>query len=217
MSETTGAMLPNNRVLRYNFRERMVHWTAGISYVYLLMTGLAFWTPWLFWMAVALGGGAVSRMLHPWAGLIFTFAVILMYGMWSTQMRESAADKAWWDSINNYITNQDEKMPPVGRFNGGQKLLFWGFFWCGVALLLTGIVLWLPQSFPAVVRQIAIFVHAAAALITIGLFMLHVYMGAIFEKGAFDAVIRGDVSAAFASEHHRLWFDEIARETSAKR
>lgn len=217
MSETTGELLPNGRVLRYNFRERMIHWTAGISYVYLLLTGLAFWTPWLFWIAVALGGGSISRMLHPWAGLVFVFAVILMYGMWANQMRETPADKAWWDSIDNYISNQDERIPAVGRFNGGQKLLFWGFFWCGVLLLLSGIVLWLPQDFPAIVLRLSILVHASAALITIGLFMLHIYMGVIFEKGALDAVIRGDVSRGFAKEHHGLWLDEIVREASAKR
>jgi len=210
-------LLPNDRVLRYNFRERMVHWTAAISYVYLLLTGLAFWSPWLFWIAVVMGGGSVSRMLHPWAGLVFMFAVVLMYGMWADQMRETPADKAWWEAIGSYITNEDEKVPAVGRFNGGQKLLFWGFFWCTVLLLLSGIVLWLPHDFPAMVRLAAIFVHPVAALITIGLFMLHLYMGTAFERGAFGSVIRGDVSKAFAMRHHRTWFEEIAREASAKK
>jgi formate dehydrogenase subunit gamma len=210
-------LLPNDRVLRYNFRERMVHWTAAISYVYLLLTGLAFWSPWLFWIAVVMGGGSVSRMLHPWAGLVFVFAVILMYGLWAEQMKETAADKAWWGAINSYIKNEDEKVPAVGRFNGGQKLLFWGFFWCGVLLLLSGIVLWLPQDFPQMVRLAAIFVHPVAALITIGLFMLHLYMGTAFERGAFGSVIRGDVSRAFAMRHHRTWMEEIVREASAKR
>ena len=213
----SGYLLPNDRVLRYNFRERMIHWTAGFSYLYLMLTGLAFWTPWLFWIAVVLGGGSISRMLHPWMGLVFVFAVVLMYGMWASQMRETDADKAWWNAINDYITNQDDKVPPVGRFNGGQKLLFWGFFWCGVLLLLTGIVLWLPQDFPQIVRLAAVFVHASAAMITIGLFMLHVYMGAAFERGAFGSVLQGDVSRGFAMRHHRTWIEEIARESSAKR
>jgi formate dehydrogenase subunit gamma len=214
---SSGFLLPNNRVLRYNFRERMVHWAAAISYVYLLLTGLAFWSPWLFWIAVVLGGGSVSRVLHPWAGLVFTFAVILMYGLWAEQMREAPGDKAWWGAIRDYITNEDEKVPAAGRFNGGQKLLFWSFFWCGILLLLSGIVLWLPQDFPAAVRLIAIFVHPVASLITIGLFMLHVYMGTAYERGAFGSVIRGDVSRAFAMRHHRTWFDDIVRESSTKR
>ena len=34
-------LLPNDRVLRYSFRERVLHWVAGLSYIYLLLTGLA--------------------------------------------------------------------------------------------------------------------------------------------------------------------------------
>jgi formate dehydrogenase subunit gamma len=214
---SSGFLLPNNRVLRYNFRERMIHWTAGVSYVYLLLTGLAFWSPWLFWIAVVLGGGTVSRMLHPWAGLVFTIGVLLMYGQWAGQMRGTAGDKAWWAAMRHYISNEDELVPPAGRFNGGQKFLFWGFFWCGILLLLSGIVLWLPQDFPPAIRLVAIFVHPVAALITIGLFMLHVYMGTAYERGAFGSVIRGDVSREFAMRHHRVWYEEVARESSARK
>jgi len=44
---------------------RLVHWLAALSYIYLMLTGLAFWSPWLFWIAVLFGGGTVSRELHP--------------------------------------------------------------------------------------------------------------------------------------------------------
>jgi formate dehydrogenase subunit gamma len=79
-------VLPNGRLLRYSYRERLVHWTASITYVYLLLTGLAFWSPWLYWLAIVLGGATISRELHPWAGLIFTVAVVLMYFMWAFEM-----------------------------------------------------------------------------------------------------------------------------------
>jgi len=62
----------SRHVLRYTLKERLTHWVAAVAYIYLLMTGLAFWSPWLFWVAVILGGAPVSRMLHPWAGLIFS-------------------------------------------------------------------------------------------------------------------------------------------------
>jgi formate dehydrogenase subunit gamma len=213
----SGQLLPNDRVLRYDFKERLTHWVAGISYLYLMLTGLAFWSPWLFWVAVVLGGGSVSRMLHPWIGLIFTLAVLRMYALWSGQMHETPADKPWWDAIRYYISNEDDKVPSAGRFNGGQKLLFWSFFWCGIVLLLSGVVLWLPQMFPQPLRLLAILVHAVVALVTIGLFMMHVYMGTAFERGAFGSVIRGDVSRGFAMRHHRTWFEEIQREASARK
>jgi len=55
-------LLPNGRVLRHSFHERLVHWLAAGSYLYVLLTGLAFWSPWLFWIAVVLGGATISRL-----------------------------------------------------------------------------------------------------------------------------------------------------------
>jgi formate dehydrogenase subunit gamma len=220
MSATESPILPNGRVLRYSYRERMIHWLAALSYIYLMLTGLAFWTPWLFWIAVALGGGTVSRQLHPWAGLIFTAATLFMYRMWGAQMKKSESDKAFWDAVPHYIRNEDEKVPSADRFNAGQKLLFWGFFWCGVALLVSGLILWFTSSVPwnlRYLRYFAVIVHPVAALLTIGLFIIHVYMGTAMERGAFGSVIRGDVSAGWAKRYHRVWYDQLTRSSTAKK
>jgi len=213
-------VLPNGRLLRYSFHERMIHWTAAISYVYLMLTGLAFWSPWLFWIAVVLGGATLSRELHPWAGLIFVFSTLLMYRMWAAQMKEAPADKAWWQATRHYIRNEDESVPPADRFNPGQKLLFWGFLWCGILLLLTGLILWFPNWIPwnlHFLRLIAVIIHPAAALLTIGLFIIHVYMGAVLEEGALGAIVRGYVSRGWAKEHHRVWYDQISRENAPRK
>ena len=213
-------VVPHGHVLRYTFRERVTHWVAGFSYVYLLLTGLAFWSPWCFWIAAFLGGGQISRTLHPWAGLIFAGAVLFMYGMWSGQMRNTATDKAWWKAVRYYSTNQDDKMPPAGRYNAGQKFLFWGFFWSSLVLLVTGTILWIPQYFPwhsPEAMRVCVFFHASAALFTIGLFMIHLYMGLFAERGAFGSVIRGDVSIAFAKRYHPGWYEEITRRAATPR
>ncbi|MGH9712373.1 MAG: formate dehydrogenase subunit gamma [Candidatus Acidiferrales bacterium] len=213
-------ILPKGRVLRYTFHERFIHWMAGLSYLYLLLTGLAFWSPWLFWLAVLFGGGTISRELHPWIGVIFVVAVLMMYRMWAVQMHESSVDKKWWDSIGHYIRNEDEQVPTADRFNGGQKLLFWGFFWCGILLFLSGLVLWFPNWIPwnlRFLRYLAVIIHPAAALITIGLFIIHVYMGTLMERGAFGSVIRGDVSAGWAKRYHGIWYDQITRSNAPRK
>jgi formate dehydrogenase subunit gamma len=213
-------LLPNGRVLRYNYRERLVHWMAGISYLYLLLTGLAFWSPWLFWIAVVLGGGTISRELHSWVGLVFFLSTVQMYRMWAAQMKETPADKAWWEALPHYVRNEDDHVPSADRFNPGQKLLFWGFFWCGIVLLLTGLVLWFPHWIPwnlRFLRLLSVILHPIAALVTIALFMIHVYMGTAVERGAFGSVIRGDVSRAWAMKHHRTWFEQLLRSASARK
>jgi formate dehydrogenase subunit gamma len=210
-------ILPHGRILRYVFRERLTHWIVGFSYLYLLISGLAFWSPWLFWLTVILGGAPVSRMLHPWIGLIFFFGVAQMYVMWSSQMHFTDVDRAWFGSMNHYIQNQDELMPPAGRYNAGQKLLFWGFVLCGTLLLLSGLVLWFPERIPwdfRWLRYTAVIVHALSALLTIGLFLIHVYMGVFAERGAFGSVIRGDVSMEFARRYHPGWYKEIVESST---
>jgi len=209
-------LLPNGRILRYSFRERSMHWVAGLSYVYLLLTGLAFWSPWLYWMAVMLGGGTISRELHPWAGLIFFVAVLAMWRMWAFEMNVTDNDKQWFSQVKHYISNEDEKTPPQDRFNAGQKSLFWGFVVCGILLLLSGLVLWFPNYIPwnlRWVRYLAVLIHPAAALITIGLFLIHLYMGLAIEEGALHSIVGGDVSQSWAKEFHRLWYDRVLRST----
>jgi formate dehydrogenase subunit gamma len=213
-------ILPNGHVLRYSFHERLVHWLAGFSYVYLLLTGLAFWSPWLFWIAVVLGGPTVSRELHPWAGLIFVFATWIMFEMWGAQMRETPEDKKFWENIGHYIRNEDDLVPSADRFNAGQKLLFWGFFLNGILLLLSGLVLWFTQDIPwslRYLRYISVIVHPSCALLTIGLFIIHVYMGTAMERGAFGSVIRGDVTPAWARKFHREWYERLLQDSTARR
>ncbi len=211
-------LLPNGRVQRYSFNERLMHWLTGVSYVYLLLTGLAFWSPWLFWIAVVLGGGTISRELHPWAGVIFFIGVLWMYRSWSSQMRSTESDKEWWRALPHYIRNEDAEVPEEGRFNPGQKSLFWGFLWCGIALLLSGLVLWVPHWIPwslRWLRLIAVIVHPVAALLTIALFMIHVYMGTAVERGAFGSIVRGDVSRKWAARYHRGWYEQVVRDAAA--
>src|SRR5688572_33054615 len=106
-------MTSSLRVLRYGFAERLVHAVAGLSYVYLLLTGLAFWTPWLYWLAIVLGGGYVSRVLHPWVGLVFSVAVLAMFVEWRRDMRTTPADRAWRAAMRQYVRNEDAAMPAV--------------------------------------------------------------------------------------------------------
>jgi formate dehydrogenase subunit gamma len=56
----------------------------------------------------------------------------------------------------------------------------------------------------------------AAALATIGGFIIHVYMGTAMVRGGFTSIIRGEVSTAWARTHHRLWYEQIMKKPSAE-
>jgi cytochrome b subunit of formate dehydrogenase len=59
------------------------------------------------------------------------------------------------------------------------------------------------------VRYAAILIHASVALITIGLFLIHVYMSAVLEEGSFGSMILGWVTRAWAWTFHRTWYYQI--------
>jgi len=219
MSDSAQILAPG-RVLRYPFNERANHWIASFSYIYLLLTGLSFWSPWLSWIAVVLGGGQISSILHPWVGLFFVYAVMRMYGYWAPQMRNTEVDKQWWNALGHYVRNEDDQMPPAGRYNAGQKALFWSFFYATILLLATGVVLWLPEWIPwnlRWLRYLSVFLHPVAALFTIANFLIHIYMSVFAERGALGSVIRGDVSLEFAKRYHPGWYREIREKAASPR
>ena len=207
-------MMSTTRILRYSFRERLMHSLSAVSYIYLLLTGLAFWTPALYWLAIVLGGGYLSRVLHPWVGLVFTVAICWMVGVWRRDMHVTDADRAWGRAMRHYMRNEDDLVPAAGRFNLGQKQFFWLMVISGVALLVSGLVMWFVGAVPgrlALIRQIAVLVHAIAALITIGGIIVHIYMGLAVVPGGLHAIVHGDVSEQWARHHHGLWAPNAPR------
>lgn len=200
-------------ILRYTLAERVVHWIAGLTYIYQLLTGLAFYSPHLYWLAALLGGPATSRYWHPWIGLIFMAALFWMFRTWLADMRITPVDRAWTKAIGHYIRNEDEELPPIDRFNAGQKYFFWVMLYAGIVMLVSGVALWFPEKIPwslRFLRYAAILLHVSAALVSIGAFIIHVYMGTAMVRKGFTSIVRGTVSPAWARMHHRLWYNRVA-------
>ena len=219
ISSAPAASESGRTIIRYTLTERINHWLAALTYIYCLVSGLAFWSPYLFWMATVLGGGPTARFWHPWFGLIFTVSVFSMYNAWQTDMRISDADRAWKKNIEHYIRNEDEQLPPIGRFNYGQKLFFWLMFYGVIVLLISGLGLWFVESIPwslRWLRYLAIFLHVSSALATIGAMIIHVYMGTAMVRGGFTSMVQGRVPAAWAWTHHRLWYERIIQQKTSQ-
>ncbi len=112
-------------VARFTVFERLVHWVVAVSFLALLLTGLAFSYPPLFWMTALLGGGTAARVLHPWLGGVSALGLALMFFIWMKEMRIGKADVEWMRAIGYYVLHRTDKVPPAGKYNGGQKALFW--------------------------------------------------------------------------------------------
>jgi len=204
--------IPEDEVQRYTFAERAYHWINAIAYTYLMLTGLAIFTPLAYWLAYVLGGPATIRYWHPWVGLIYLATIFWMHRMWKRDMQKIPEDERWSKNLRAYAENHDELMPPQGRFNAGQKQFWWVMLYCTFILLITGIIMWIPEKMPRElhwVLPITVFIHSATALITIAAFIIHVYMSVWVTPGSVKAMVEGHVSTNWARHHHRLWYEKI--------
>ncbi len=203
-----------DEVVRYTGAERLVHWVVALSFVYLLLTGLALFYPPFYWLAGLLGGGPVIRYWHPIVGLVFFGALVVMLLMWARDMRLEPHDREWLRHLWDYAAGREERVPESGRFNAGQKVLFFLQVVAGVLLLLSGVVLWFPLSFGRLVREAGFVVHDLAAIAAMGALILHVYMGVFVIRGSWEAMTRGTVSRRWAEAHHGRWWRQLRAEAS---
>lgn len=199
----------SDRIERFSFAERAAHWLAALSFLYAALTGLALWSHHLFWLSDVFGGGVAVRRWHPWGGLLFALALGVMFRNWALQMRLDAEDREWLRKSHRYAVNDESELPEAGRFNAGQKMLFWLQSAAVLVLLASGVVLWFPETMPRGLRLAAVLVHPATAVLSMAGIVLHVYMGTAAVPGAFRSMIRGFVTRRWAESHHPKWSREL--------
>jgi len=197
------------KIPRFSLLERAVHWSVALAFVYTVLTGLSLWSPRLYWLSTVLGGGSTVAQWHPWAGLLFAGVFSAMFRAWRRPMRLDRDDRLWLRHSHRFIRHEESELPESGRFNAGQKALFWTQAACGLLLVLTGIVLWWPEWMPRALRVAAVLIHPVAAVISIGGLIVHIYMGTAAVPGALRSMVEGWVSAGWARTHHAKWYREI--------
>ncbi|WP_244534600.1 formate dehydrogenase subunit gamma [Hyphomicrobium sp. CS1GBMeth3] len=210
MSEKHGHI----RVHRYSGSARINHWIVAITFVGLMISGLSLFHPSLFWLTGLFGGGQMARWLHPWLGLLLAAAFFGLFVRFVSQNLPEHTDWVWLARIRDVMAAREDYLPEVGKYNAGQKFVFWSQTVLISTLLITGIGLW-PAAmanietvlgFKASIDQLrwAAVIHATAAVLAIAIWILHVY-AAIWVRGTFSAMIRGTVTGGWGWRHHRKW------------
>lgn len=197
---------PEVRIPRFSAYERVMHWMAALSFLYAALTGLAIWSPKLWFLAPLLGGPVFIRGSHPWVAVLFAVMIGVMFQKWAKGMRLDADDKVWLTRMKDYATHNHAALPPSGRFNAGQKMLFWSQVVTTILLFITGIVLWFPEVMPRSARLASILLHPIAAIGSIGGIIVHIYMGTAAVPQSMRAMLRGYVGPEWARFHHPKWY-----------
>jgi formate dehydrogenase subunit gamma len=206
-------------IVRYTAKERVNHWIVAMAFVLAALSGLALFHPALFWFTTFFGGGPWDRILHPIVGLIMVVAFIFYGAGKAAENRMEPRDWKWLRQIMDVISNREERLPEVGRYNAGQKLVFYSAVLCLVGLLFTGFVIWrayFSQYFPITVIRWSALLHALCAFVLITTILVHIY-AAIWIKGSIRAMTRGTVTPGWVWKHHRAWFREIMGHAESSR
>jgi formate dehydrogenase subunit gamma len=199
-------------ITRYNLVERVVHWEVAITFIALMLSGMALTYPRLAWLSGLFGGGQTMRAAHPWIGVAFSVGVLAMLIAWARDMVFRRGDGAWTRRLGRYA-REGHAGVDVGRFNAGQKGYYWVVVLFSLVLLLSGIPLWFPWLLGTGWRQSARLIHQVAYLVMVGGFIIHVYMSTALLPGTMSGMTTGKVTRRWAAWHHPRWYRErVGRE-----
>jgi formate dehydrogenase-N gamma subunit len=109
------------------------------------------------------------------------------------------------------LKGNEHKVADVGKYNAGQKMMFWSIMSMIFVLLVTGFIIWRPyfaHYFPIKLIRWSLLVHATAAIVLIHAILIHIYM-AFWVKGSIKGMIEGKVSRRWAKKHHPRWYREV--------
>ena len=206
---------PSGRLIqRFTRLDQVVHWSVAISFCILGLGGLIM----LFGKHVLLPVigytlfawlTALSKNLHNFVAPIFIVSVAAMIVLYARHNLPKAYDIKFL--LNAFAVMAKGKHVPSGKFNGGEKIWFWG----GVVVLSivvtwSGLILLFPNfDQTRATMQDAWIWHAIAALLYISISFGHMYLGTIGLEGAYQAMRTGVVDETWAKEHHEYWYEEM--------
>jgi formate dehydrogenase subunit gamma len=204
------------KVHRFSVFERFSHWLTAVSFVILGLTGLNI-TFGKILLLPMIGPDAFSSLsqaakyMHNFTSFAFVIGLVLIVAMWFKDNIPRKVDIDWLRQGGGFIKS---KHAPAGRFNAGEKAVFWIALLAGVAVAASGYLLLFPFYVTNILgMQVAQVLHAVIAVLFVAVILAHIYIGTLGMEGAFEAMGTGEVDLNWAKEHHDLWLqDQLAKE-----
>jgi formate dehydrogenase subunit gamma len=204
---------------RYTAFQRINHWITAVLFILLALSGLGMAYPPLFFLTGLFGGGEAARAIHPWLGVALVVSFFLLAVRLIDVNLINNDDIVWIKKIRQVLRNQDEGLPEFGRYNAGQKGVYWSQLILIAILFFSGLPIWqvyFGASTSIPLQRFAVLIHSLAAFVAIAIIIIHIY-AAFWAKGTMRAMTRGSVTGGWAYTHHRKWLREVlAREAEAK-
>ena len=203
-------------IQRYNLVERLNHWIVAFCFVTLALSGIGFFFPSFNWLMNVYGTPQLARILHPFFGVVMFVSFLgMFFRYWKHNLPEKD-DLVWAKNIDKVLTNHE--VGDTGRYNFGQKCVFWAAIGCQVLLMASGVIIWRPwfaDYFPIPLIRLALLVHSVAGIGLILVIIMHVY-AATWAKGSISAMTGGKVPVSWAKYHHPRWYRQVRDEEQKK-
>lgn len=200
----------DQRIIRHKTSARFAHWFLVLCFFATALTGLAFFFPDFAWLTKILGTPQLARIVHPFTGILMFIAFLLLcIKYWRYNIPEKN-DIRWLKNIKEVLKGNEHEVSDNGKYNLGQKLLFWTLILAMVTLLVTGIIMWrqyFSHNFSVPVIRIAILFHSLSAFMLFTGILVHMYM-AFWVKGSIRGMVEGWVTVRWAKKHHPRWYRE---------
>jgi formate dehydrogenase subunit gamma len=196
------------KLLRFKAFERFSHWLTAASFVILGLTGLNV-TFGKIVLLPLIGPDAFSEVsqlakyAHNFTSFAFVAGLVLIAVIFLGDNFFASVDIEWLRQGGGFIKS---KHAPAGRFNLGEKLVFWLSLAAGIAVSASGFLLLFPFYATNIAEmQLAQAAHAVVAVLFVALILAHIYIGTVGMEGAFEAMGSGEVDLNWAEEHHDRW------------
>jgi formate dehydrogenase subunit gamma len=204
------------KIVRFKSFERFSHWLTAVSFVILGLTGLNI-TFGKIVLLPLIGPDAFSdvsqaaKYVHNFVSFSFAAGLVLIVVIFFRDNLLERVDIDWVKQGGGFIKN---KHAPAGRFNLGEKAVYWLSLLAGLAVSASGFLLLFPFYGTDIAEmQLAQVVHAVVAVLFVALILAHIYIGTLGIEGAFEAMGSGEVDLNWAKEHHDLWLaQQVANE-----
>ncbi len=211
-------MNKHKMILRTHYAERLCHWLMVICFLLVALSGLSWFFPSLSWLGAVFGTPQLARILHPFFGVVVFVALMFLFVRFVRYNLLEAEDRLWFRNLKNVLHGHHDEPLEIGKYNAGQKLLFWGIMLLISALLVTGLIIWRPYFAPLLpipLIRIGLLLHAVAAIALMLLIIGHAYL-AFWVKGSISGMISGYVSHSWAKRHHPRWHRQVLAERAAE-
>jgi cytochrome b subunit of formate dehydrogenase len=234
-AENRPVPVAGRHIRRFDRFDRWLHGFLMLSFLGLAATGMPLYfsaTPWAQRLSQAMGGYAVTSVLHRFFAIIMIAVFLLHLGKLLHRVLVEKDYGIFWGTDSMVPQPRDARdivqhfkwfvgkapRPHFDRYTYWEKFDYWAVFW-GMAIIGgSGLMLWFPEAFSRVLPgwafNIALLVHGEEALMAVMfIFTIHFFNGHLRpEKFPMDMVIfTGTVSEAELRHERPAEYERLVR------